>query len=144
MAYAGRVLTETLVLRAAVLGYFLALAGCRDLLLRHDEVDGEVAAEGRVGGGNDAALVVDGGTVVFHRRPGGLEMAIEEEGIEVARGSQIADQLGEGAGGTRVFGGKKKRGGGMGEGDGLCAGKEGHGTGSGTAGQDEAGRGVGG
>lgn len=62
-----------------------------------DEVDGEVACEGVLGGGEGAALVVDWRTVEFHGRPKGLEVAIGEEGVEVAGWDGVFDEGGEGA-----------------------------------------------
>lgn len=62
-----------------------------------DEIDGEVACEGVLGGGEGAALVVDGRAVEFHGRPEGLEVAIGKEGVEIAGRDGVLDEGGEGA-----------------------------------------------
>ena len=62
-----------------------------------DEVDGEVAGEGVLGSGEGAALVVDWRAIEFHRCPEGLEVAIGEEGVEVAGRDGVFDYGGEGA-----------------------------------------------
>ena len=62
-----------------------------------DEVDGEVAGEGVLRGGEGAALVVDWRAVKLHGRPEGLEVAIGEEGVEVAGWDRVFDEGGEGA-----------------------------------------------
>lgn len=62
-----------------------------------DEVDGEVACEGVLGGGEGATLVVDWWAVEFHGRPEGLEVAIGEEGVEIAGRDGVFDEGGEGA-----------------------------------------------
>jgi hypothetical protein len=56
-----------------------------------------VACEGVLVGNEGAALVVDWRAVEFHCCPEGLEVAIGEEGVEVAGWDGVGDEGGEGA-----------------------------------------------
>jgi len=58
-----------------------------------DEVDGEGAREGGVFGVEDVSFVEDGDVVAADGGPEGLQVAVEEEGVESAGGS---GSLGEG------------------------------------------------
>lgn len=56
------------------------------LIGRDDKVDGKAAGVGRVRGFEHMALVVDGEVLGFYRRPYGLQVAVEEERVEVTWG----------------------------------------------------------
>lgn len=54
-----------------------------------EEIDSEGAGEGGGGGGEDLAAVVDGDVVGFYGGVEGLEVAVEEEGVEGAGGGGL-------------------------------------------------------
>ena len=59
---------------------------------RNDKIHGESPREGGVLGVEDAPFVVDGDVVAANGGPKGLEVAVEEEGVEVAgRGDAFAE-----------------------------------------------------
>lgn len=70
----------------------------RRIVGRDDEVNGEGAGEGGVFGVEDVSFVVDGDVVAADGGPEGLQVAVEEEGVEGAGGS---GGLGEGEEGCR-------------------------------------------
>lgn len=94
VAYADGVLGQTYIM--CDVAFCVALGG-RGWWGGGDEVDGEVACEGVLVGNEGAALVVDWRAVEFHCRPEGLEVAIREEGVEVAGWDGVGDEGGEGA-----------------------------------------------
>lgn len=78
MADSDRILSEALIVRKVPFCVSGAVGGRRS---RGHEVDGEVAWESVLGGGEGAALVVDWRAVEFHCCPEGLQVAGGEEGV---------------------------------------------------------------
>ena len=94
VAYADGVFGQTYVVRDVA---FCVALGGRGRRGGGHEVDGEVAREGVLGGGEGAAFVVDWRAVELHCCPEGLEVAVGEEGVEVAGWDGVGDEGGEGS-----------------------------------------------
>jgi hypothetical protein len=94
VAYADGILGQAYIVRDVA---FCVALGGSGWWGGGDEVDGEVACEGVLVGNEGAALVVDWRAVEFHCGPEGLQVAIGEEGVEVAGWDGVGDEGGEGA-----------------------------------------------
>ena len=66
---------------------------------RHDKIHSKGAGESGVFGAEDATAVVGGDIVAFYGGPEGLEVAVEEEGVELAGWGDTFAEGEEGGGG---------------------------------------------